>query len=882
MTNKKLWLSLLAVVLIVCMLSVGLMSCKKNVDDDEEEEEEEEETVEELAANAIIEGIQKSMAAGEMTDLKVQGEVELKINEEAYKLALALDLDLLQHKGWNYTNCTSSSTFNSKEKYFTYDDEAEEYVEAKDLDAATFNGEKTKYFTRSKKEKETSAKSNTFLTAELSKGDQVLLGVYYWDSDKNIPSTDTTVFYSDTLYVQVYDKETETMKQMMFPAPFINATMRAYGASVDFHEIKLEDLDVWTTIGGVLPIIASMADPAKTEFEEGSKASITLNLASVLNKFASVLGSAGGYVKALGLDLDTANLGTILPAISITLAATFEQGVANGVDLSLNIENKDLEIKKVKNGEKPQETFLKLNIPGEKEVKLGLGLNYKLGVATPIIPEDIEDWTFNNNIIDLDLSTKIDIAEDIKISLSDSISIDIPAGKYKLKLSGQINPFVILGEINNFDFSGIAGIISTVKTILGAIEGLDLELIQEYNKAGTKVDNTVLLAILATQYQKTTTGDNYTKKSGGIKATVTTSLLNGYSLPVIQGMDIENLIKTVQNAIVALVKDKADESPSVEGEEGEEEKKDIMPTLKAIGAYLIGAYIGINDGEDGHGKIFASFDTDKTKDGFIPFDGYTKWSGKPSDAAQEKWTFYTLTKGTYDHAPATYDAKETYYTKHGNYARKVVTTGDDAEVFNPTRQYYTSKVGADPTEAQLADKTNFEKADITEFANGTTYFVWVQEEYWTEAVKDSTEYNSKKANLYVRTADSYNVAETISDGVEYYVRGFNDITYSYNTDGTVKVNDKGEPIIASRGDFGIDLAATLNIDWEKGEGLESLDIVIDATKIANLDVIGLPAEFSAKIYDIDVELWQNDPIILIVGDPDAHRLSEIKAKIINN
>ena len=29
MTNKKLWLSLLAIALIVCMLSVGLISCKK-------------------------------------------------------------------------------------------------------------------------------------------------------------------------------------------------------------------------------------------------------------------------------------------------------------------------------------------------------------------------------------------------------------------------------------------------------------------------------------------------------------------------------------------------------------------------------------------------------------------------------------------------------------------------------------------------------------------------------------------------------------------------------------------------------------------------------------------------------------------------------------
>ncbi len=843
MTNKKLWLSLLAVVLIVCMLSVGLMSCKKDKDVDDDDDEEEPITVEEQAATAIVEGIQKSMAAGDMTDLKVDGQVDLTVGEKKYTIALALDLDLLQHDGWTYNQCTSSTKFNPKEKYFTKEDD--EYEEAKDLDEATFNADKTKYYDRSKKGKETSVKSNTFLNAEIREGDDVLLGVYYWDANKTI--SEDKAYTGDVIYVQFYDKDSGEQKQMYFPAPYVNAVMKANNAYVDFHGIKIDELDFWDTIGGVLPVIASLADKSKTVYQENSKASLTINLAAVLNNFASVLSSANSFVEPLGLDINLSNLGEILPAISITLGATFDStGIATGVDLSLNIENKDMEIKKVKNGQ-VGETFLKIDM--DKEVKVGLGLSYTVGTATPFYPDDLADYEKNNNIVDLDLSVDLYIEKDIKISITDAISIDIPGGKYTLFLSGQVNPFVILAEMKNLNFNDIAGVISSVKTILGAVEGLELELKQVEDKAGNATNVQALFAVLATQYQKVGATDTYTKSAGGIKATFTTTLLNGYdNFPVIQGMDIDSLISTVQKIIVKLVQNKSDESPSTEGEE--EDK--ITPILQQVGAYLAGAYIGINDKEDRHGKIFASFDTDDTKYGFIPFSGYTKWSGVPSTEAQAKWQFYTKTEGQYQAAPATYNANETYYTLHGGYARKVVTTGDNAEEFNPTRKYYTSSI-AEPTEAELKVKTNFTEATgLEKFATGTTYYVWVQEEYWAEAVK-SDEYASKKANLYIRTADTYTKATTFTKGTDYYVLGASE----------------------KDGDFGIDIAATIMVDYDEDNGL---DIVIDATKLGDLDIFGLPADFSAKISNINLTLWRNDPIIYISG-VGASRYSTVKGKI---
>ena len=38
-----------------------------------------------------------------------------------------------------------------------------------------------------------------------------------------------------------------------------------------------------------------------------------------------------------------------------------------------------------------------------------------------------------------------------------------------------------------------------------------------------------------------------------------------------------------------------------------------------------------------------------------------------------------------------------------------------------------------------------------------------------------------------------------------------------------KVDDKGNPVIVSRGDFGIDLAATLMVDYDEDEGLDILN-----------------------------------------------------------
>ena len=380
MTNKKLWLSLLAVVLIVCMLSVGLMSCKKKTEEPEDPVDDDEVTLEEQAAEAIVEGIRNSLASADMTDLTVDGKIGLKIGDEQYDLKLALDLDLLQHNGYKYNKCSASSTFDEKTTYYEKNDD--EYVEAQGagengkLTKAEFDANKTNYYTRGdKKDKETSTKSNTFLNAELVKDDEVLFGVYYWDSEEEVASADA--YDQNFVYVQFFDKESNTTKKMAFPAPNVNATMKAMDAYVDFHGIKLDELSFWDTLDTVLPIIGSLADTTQTEFVANEKASLTINLGAILTQFSDVLSSAGGYVEPLGLDLDLSKLGDILPAISIKLAAKFDStGKANGVELSLVIPEKEIEIK----NKESEDAFLKVNI--SEDVNVGLSLDYTVG-GTP-------------------------------------------------------------------------------------------------------------------------------------------------------------------------------------------------------------------------------------------------------------------------------------------------------------------------------------------------------------------------------------------------------------------------------------------------------------------------------------------------------------------
>ena len=830
MTNKKLWLSLLAVVLIVCMLSVGLMSCKKKTEE-EEPEPEEEVTLEEQAAEAIIEGIQKSLAAADMTDLRLDGEIELTVGEKVYTVALALDLDLRQFNGYEYTQCTKNSTFNASEQYFKVkEDDEEEYEEAKGLTEEEFNKSKTTYYTRHKKDLENDNFSNTALTAEIREGSKVLLGVYYSDSQADIEDKDP--FTGDMLYVQYLPEGATKTTKMKFNAPYVAATMLALGGSVDFHGIDLAELDIWDTLGGVLPIIGSLADKTQTEFVANQKASLTINLGAVLNQFSDVLSSASGYVDPLGLELNLSDLGTILPAISIKLAADLDStGMATNVGLSLTIPEKDVEIK----NKDTKKTFLNINMT--KDVEIGLGLRYTL-YDTEENPnyffpsdEELEEYKKFDNIIDVDLSIDLSLKEALSYSIKlngQNMTLAVNPGDYTLSLDAALKPFELLkyikgvekdGVTKKIDFSSTPKIIDSIDLILEAISGLDIKLVKYTDETRTTpaakdgektlTDGKVLQVVVADDYSDL--GNGTYQNTGKKKVTVNAAIISGDTSITLNGAEISSAITLVKGFI-----EKSGEAPEGTNMTAstEEEKQDtITPILTEVGKYLAGAVIRINNGGE-YGKVYAHFDSKDTVYGVIPFGGYTKWTGDYNS----KWTYYTQkTAGEYVKNEAAFDASKKYYTHKAATFTKL-TAEDKAKGFDDMRCYYEI----------VADK--YKLSEDTSFVANKDYYIY-EGEKWEEAnitaFETGVDYYTYKEATYEKADITEFAANT-----DYYVKGLSD-----------------------KGDFGLGLAATLKID----ENIE-----IEAT-ITNLDIFGFPASITAKISNLDVNLWDNDFTIFIGG-----------------
>ena len=819
MTNKKLWLSLLAVVLIVCMLSVGLMSCKKKTEEPEDPGDDDVVTLEEQAAEAIIEGIQKSLAAADMTDLRLDGEIELTVGEKVYTVALALDLDLRQFNGYEYTQCKASSTFDASEQYFKVkEDDEEEYEEAKGLTEEEFNKSKTTYYTRHKKDLENDNFSNTALTAEIREGKKVLLGVYYSDSQEDIGTKDP--FTGDKLYVQYLPEGATTTTKMQFNAPYVAATMLALGGSVDFHGIDLAELDIWDTLGGVLPIIGSLADKTQTEFVANQKASLTINLGAVLNQFSDVLSSASGYVDPLGLELNLSDLGTILPAISIKLAADLDStGMATNVGLSLTIPEKDVEIK----NKDTKKTFLNINMT--KDVEIGLGLRYTLYDTDEepnyFFPSSYDAYEEFDNIIDADLSVDLylgnAITYDIELN-SNKLHIAVDPGYYRLSLDAALNPFVLLQYLKDdatkkIDFSSTPKIIDSIQIILEAVNALELKL-TKYTAADYKTEDSVAVQLVVGKEYVPDTKDF----AAGKFVKVSTTILSN------TGSGKISLDKGSIDDAIGLVKGFIEKSGKAEAVSTEEEKEDtITPILTEVGKYLAGAVIRINN--DDYAKVYAHFDSNDTVYKVIPFGGYTEWTGEIKGT--EDFKFYTKTADAQYNkvsSTATYDEKATYYTfrAKGYYEYDKTKGWDDM-------RYLYSKSG--DTYSEIANKAAFDAAEKV--------YVWEGDAY-NEVSVDKDSFKPAETTYYTRTAETYSSTGITAAQAKVAIDAAKEASTTVPTYYVKGLSDGG--------DFGLGLAATLEIDD---------NIKIDAT-ITNLNIFGFPAAIHATISNLQLNLWDNN------------------------
>ena len=831
MTNKKLWVSLVIVVLIISMLSVSLFACKKD------EEPTDTETIETKAINAIVSGIKESVATGDMKDLKVGGTLGLTVGDKEYEAKLALELDLLQFAGYNYSQATG--TFDANYEYFTKKGSTYTKVDSSKVKEKDFND--GKYYIRvSRANVEHATTSNTKVNFEFKDKSATapMLGLYYTDG-----AATRDIYSGDVLYLQT--NTSKGSKKLQFPAPFIAAVQDAKDGQVDFSGIKLDDDDAWGTLDMVLGIIATLSTNGKLTDTE---ASITLNIGTLLdpnneNNLLSLVEGLGDWLSALDLDIDATALGEVLPNISLVLSATLDNGKATGFDISLAIEKKHITV----NNKSKAHTLLDINM--SKNLEIGLSLNYTVGSNPKYFwPSDLSTYTRQENILDAKISAELYLSSGINMSLLDGkLTLNVLPGTYKLEAEIAANPWPIIEKVNNgLDFSSTPKMIDSIKEILQAVNALELKLLRQKDENGQAVaeaNQTVLHVLVGNTYSTADNGATYTLNTtaGKVDKTVnlTTSILgDGKKNLSLENANIDAAITLVNSFI-----DKDKDTDKGATYPAATEDDDTTKLLKEIGGYLLGAYIGINDGT--HTGLFASFDSTATAKKIIPFSGYTKWQG----AYNAAYDYYTKNEskvwGTdYGYIPAgsiTAFAKNTkYYTKVDGHFEKV----DQTKGFNNYVYYYT-KDGE--TYTRVAN-------DVKTFTEGVDYYLWKGDEY-KEAEKyvEGTTYyiykdESELTDLYVKA--TVTAADFEGTHPDYYVKG-----------------GKGEK------EFGIGLSATIAVN--------NSGIVIDAT-VKNMDIFGLPGNFSAKISNLSLSLFNNNYSVYIAnsGVVTVGNFSTVNGKIV--
>ena len=752
MTNKKLWLSLLSIALIVCMLSVGLISCKKT-----DEPEPTPPDYETLAIEAIVNGLKKSVEDGDMTDLQLYGDLGIKVNDKEYTLSLNLDLDLLQKK-------------------------------------------------------ETATTSNTYLEAELKEGSTTLLGVYYYDAKTAVAEADA--YDGNFLFVQ-YKPKTGSQQKLAFTAPNVAAVQKYKDGQVDFSNIDLQDEDIWEDyIMKYALMVAGLAEEGKCTDTE---ASLTLNLGTLLDPSnpEGLADLVSGLVDFEALDLDVdGGLAALLPNIKLTLSADLEDGKVTALNIALDVEQKDIEVKHISNNKDL------LLIKMSDDINIELSLDYTVGETRRNTPKDLASYVPQDNIIDVALSVDLVLENALSASLDlngQKLTIGAQPGCYTLELNVAANPWSVIAKINNgLSFDGTANIINSIKEIINVVESMEIKLTKTATIEGTTkttlTDPDVVLDVLVATNFTTETQDGQTvyTRYNKLAQLISVKLISGYTFPT-AAISIDEAIDLVlvfiEKSGKAPTEALADATLAPASTADDDDNTELFQT---IAGYLLGAYIGINDGLTGHGKIYASFDTASTTEQMIPFSGYTKWTGDFKSGIQ----FYEVDeKAGYDKvaSTATFDNNETYYTLTPAKFTKVDTS---KTTFDSMRQYYTYNTSTSKYEANSDKK----------FETGTTYYIYEEAKYEKASI---TKFDGKTYYTYHETTykKASPTSENFKDG-EYYVLGANE----------------------KDGYFGIKLAASIVVD----------DNVTIVAKVENLDFIGLPAVLNAEISNVQIKIWKQE------------------------
>ena len=804
MTNKKIWLSILAVILVVCM-SVGmLVSCSKTEDEGGDDV-----VKKTTAIKQLFTGLQMTLnsVTEDFTDLAAGAKIEIDLQNGTETKTYTVQANII---------------FDVLEKGETSVSEAKTKLEVEILDA-----------------------------------DDVVLGVYYYD---HVQSNDALVYEGNSVYLyENFDKDSSPNKYK-FKAPYVKDSQRVKEAPIDFSKVEDEGVSV-AAVNGVADIIEGFLDNVK---QSDSAVSFSLNFDKVLNsEFVKenlgddLASTVDGYMTTLGLNYNWTQIKALLGRISINASATFDKDKAlSGLQLSLGLKKGDIEINKTdKTLSTDDAKLLKVGI--SKDVSATVKLDYKIGktMFTSKLASDgynYDTYNYKKDILNVALSVDLDLGAPIKMDFGTSgVGVNIPAGNYTLQLAVMADPFSIVEKINNgLSFEGVGNIMNAIKEIIPLFDQIDIELYQRGTTAGTRGES-ILSASIVKQYAdedaynlamtKAVDNDEIVGSDAKSIAYISTSIISNKNLNFTTGIAVNDLIGTIADMVAGADEAQVDETTKL---------------LKTIGGYLLGAYIGINDGTEG---VFAqaSFDTNKTTLKKIPFSNYTEFKGAYNAAytyytkdatLKNDVTYYVKEQTSTPFEGTKFDASKTYYTKDsdGNYKLSL-----DAEPKSGTTYYYDIKDSYVENKAAYdANTTYYYKYDKYNTINtsdstkddyvakpeaGTTYYKYNDK---TKAWEEYTKSNFKSADKYATREDAW--AEMGNEAKYFNFTKANIESFAANT--TYYVGPE----------FGITLTASIVLDNN------TENKIIEAT-VGGLDVIGLPSTLDVSIGNLKITMYEAQP-----------------------
>ena len=288
----------------------------------------------------------------------------------------------------------------------------------------------------------------------------------------------------------------ENSKQFCISALSIKDVLRSEGVTVDDPESDKIIEDVEDGIDkalGTISIVFGLGGVYQAQ--DNSEVLFRLSLTEFFNKAGALLDGLEGineYTSALGLALQSTDIKTLLPDLSLDLHFKmddagndkFDDAVLTGVEANINVGKKDLKVAKLDGN-----NLLRINIA--KDIELGLGLDFTFGgkASVPgILGASYDDYKDPISLINFTAGGELNLKEgiNINITLNDNktpddpdddkvLDLSIPKGLYDIKLAADINPVGLLGL--DFTTNGFDSIINLVINILTkAVNVLDFEI----------------------------------------------------------------------------------------------------------------------------------------------------------------------------------------------------------------------------------------------------------------------------------------------------------------------------------------------------------------------------------------------------------------------